>query len=437
METLFSATASIISFLTFQQVLCHFSAAAQLLRRARSDALNAASDSWSFSVAIEAIRDAGFPDAYLAWLASRRFVELRRKVTELDGTQRFLPFDEISLPISADTYVVITMSGVALSEQHCSQLVKPVFDPARGTLNVEGHVVRTFRRPAPSEARILQAFHDANWASHILNPFRGRSDRATTNSRLHAIIGKLNRTQHPQLIRFSTAGGGRSLRWEHLRPRHSTHFFHPGHISDPDLALNEAHLVIGPRTSEVVLRRNCAELPSSKNMLPRNSSAHSNIISPTPTTLSHIAGKSGRIRHTSQSAGSDSDRPGTFAFGVYELDDLIPLYNPDFGTVTVAGHLIIDLHRHAPAEERILYEFQKSGWAPQIPNPFFISTSNIGSVSLRSITPALQSRRTDPKQRTRAIIFKLNSRQSPCLIHFSTADAAQCIRWTYSLVPAP
>lgn len=85
----------------------------------------------------------------------------------------------------------------------------PVWDSGRGKLLLKSRTVRTVRiMKIPANIQIiLDAFQDASWPRTIQNPIPGGEQQ-----RLHQALRSLNHGLKG--IRFGSAHGGRSIRWE-------------------------------------------------------------------------------------------------------------------------------------------------------------------------------------------------------------------------------
>ena len=76
-----------------------------------------------------------------------------------------------------------------------------------------GLLVKCFRRPAPAQELILDAFEELEWPVHIDDPLMPQPG-IEPKSRLHDSIKRLNNCQLRQLVRFSGNGNGTGIRWE-------------------------------------------------------------------------------------------------------------------------------------------------------------------------------------------------------------------------------
>lgn len=83
----------------------------------------------------------------------------------------------------------------------------PVWDETRKALTWGGATVRQFRAPAKKQRGLVEAFHRANWAPSIPDPFGD-------NRTLEKTVTDLNKTLAPGTIRFRRDGTGEGVLWE-------------------------------------------------------------------------------------------------------------------------------------------------------------------------------------------------------------------------------
>jgi hypothetical protein len=82
-----------------------------------------------------------------------------------------------------------------------------------------GQVLKTFRRHAPEQERILDEFQNAGWPPRLANPLV-REGHAHCAKQLRDVLRLLNRGQEPWSIYFETDADGKGVRWS-IRPSHS------------------------------------------------------------------------------------------------------------------------------------------------------------------------------------------------------------------------
>ena len=79
-------------------------------------------------------------------------------------------------------------------------------------LYVGPRIVKVFRRPAPIQEMVLDAFEEEGWPERIDDPLP-RGSSADAKMRLHDTINRLNRAQAHQGIIFYGDGTGQGVRW--------------------------------------------------------------------------------------------------------------------------------------------------------------------------------------------------------------------------------
>jgi hypothetical protein len=95
---------------------------------------------------------------------------------------------------------------------------KPRWDRHARELYYGEILVLRFRRDAPNQMHILDAFQELRWAPRIDDPLppHGGVDR---RERLHDTVRHLNRGQIPVRIRFATEADGQGVRWTVVEER--------------------------------------------------------------------------------------------------------------------------------------------------------------------------------------------------------------------------
>ena len=89
----------------------------------------------------------------------------------------------------------------------------PLWDSARRELRLGTTLVRRYRRHAPHQERILDAFQQSGWPACIHNPL---SNRCSYDEQLHDAIKRLNRHQDQQVLCFKGDGSGKGVLWEQV-----------------------------------------------------------------------------------------------------------------------------------------------------------------------------------------------------------------------------
>jgi hypothetical protein len=93
---------------------------------------------------------------------------------------------------------------------------RPECNGKRRELRCRG-MVRQFRRLAPNQSAILQAFQARGWPKRIEDPLCRPSD-LDPEHRLRDAIFELNHGQKPQLLHFFADGTGHGICWEFAQP---------------------------------------------------------------------------------------------------------------------------------------------------------------------------------------------------------------------------
>ncbi len=91
----------------------------------------------------------------------------------------------------------------------------PKWDSDRRELSLDGVILKHFRRAAPNQERLLQAFEEDGWPHEIDDPLP-RTNGVLPGERLRETIKRLNRSVAPRLIRFGGDGSGQRVVWRHL-----------------------------------------------------------------------------------------------------------------------------------------------------------------------------------------------------------------------------
>jgi hypothetical protein len=94
--------------------------------------------------------------------------------------------------------------------------MKPVWNPIRREVTLNGAVIKRFRRPAQNQIRLLEAFQEDGWPEFIDDPLPPEGDIAPKH-RLRGTVYHLNKNHITKgLIRFHTDGTGQGVLWERL-----------------------------------------------------------------------------------------------------------------------------------------------------------------------------------------------------------------------------
>jgi hypothetical protein len=91
--------------------------------------------------------------------------------------------------------------------------VTPHWDPVTRVLRVGRRIVKQFRVPSPNQERVLTAFQEEGWPSHVDDPLPPVPD-GCPKDRLRDTIRYLNKGQKNHLVRFHGDGTGEGVVWE-------------------------------------------------------------------------------------------------------------------------------------------------------------------------------------------------------------------------------
>ncbi|MEX0711496.1 MAG: hypothetical protein WD278_04060 [Pirellulales bacterium] len=201
-------------------------AAVRLLIEARDLARDAEADIWSFAVEAEELRRRGATTPELRWLVQKNYACHRDEKTTRAKSRCFRPAPP--LVFSDRTCFVLTDQGAAAAArggimdfgrpatgivQPEQELVLPDWDRRRRTLFLGGVIVKQFRRYAPDQWLLLDAFAEELWVMSIDDPLPPHPGIDPVR-RLHDTISNLNRNQINPLIRFHAEAVLRRVHWE-------------------------------------------------------------------------------------------------------------------------------------------------------------------------------------------------------------------------------
>lgn len=131
-------------------------------------------------------------------------------VLEVHGRQSIL---------ASEVQVALTSRGQwyarqLLEETEPSQLN---WDSLRKELTFNGQLAKRFRRQAPNQILVIEAFQEEGWPERIDDPL-SRSRRIRPKRRLRQTVSDLN--DGLDFIRFYSDGSGEGIRWKSLTPAH-------------------------------------------------------------------------------------------------------------------------------------------------------------------------------------------------------------------------
>lgn len=193
------------------------------------------SDPWEFAVELPALLAAGATINQLRAIACGGLVNYRRDITHNTAESRqfeslknlaFPPGTcfvlRVAPPDSTGGSPSVTaqrgLTGNTQSRNQASLKVtqRPHWDPASRTLYVGARIVKRFRVPAVLQERILNAFQEEGWPTHVYDPLSPNGDKCTKR-RLHDTIKALNRHHRCRLLRFIGNGNGEAVGWAFVR----------------------------------------------------------------------------------------------------------------------------------------------------------------------------------------------------------------------------
>ncbi|MEI8375811.1 MAG: hypothetical protein WCJ35_23560 [Planctomycetota bacterium] len=91
----------------------------------------------------------------------------------------------------------------------------PQWDAESRVLFLGEQIVKRYKRPSPNQDRVLSAFEEEGWPSHVYDPLPPK-EKVAGKQCLHATIDWLNRNQENKLLRFRGDGTGEGICWERV-----------------------------------------------------------------------------------------------------------------------------------------------------------------------------------------------------------------------------
>lgn len=199
-----------------------------LFLQAAVDALECELDPWQFSVPLRELREIGLLGIDVRWLIAQGIVNHAAEIEGQDVGRR-LHKRMANLAITDASCFLITEVGRRWAEHLSSVQTTPArpensvgessppplpfWDAARRELRWNGHLVKVYRVPAPSQELILSVFAEEGWSPMIDDPLP-REHGILPEQRLQAAVRGLNRNQLTRAIRFFRNGTGKGIRWE-------------------------------------------------------------------------------------------------------------------------------------------------------------------------------------------------------------------------------
>lgn len=210
-----------------------------MLFRARQYARDAAMNPWHFAVEMEEFYRLGVTKSEVRWLILKGLaIHAQEAFSQQQNARLFkkLPTHRVpndacliatdalaSLIVCKDAEVGrltdaggIRFSGFSIESRDESeretQSIQPDWDHHKRELRYEGQLVKKFRVSAPNQERILCAFQEEGWPSHIDDPLPPEPGLDCHN-RLKDTIKYLNRHQINTLLEFRGDGTGCGVLW--------------------------------------------------------------------------------------------------------------------------------------------------------------------------------------------------------------------------------
>ncbi len=247
----------------------HLAAGLAQLLRAYDYAAEAGCDLWEFAVEIGELRAAGMTPSDFRWLVAKGYVEHGREISLYGDPHRTFRSAN-GLNFLKTTAFVLTPAGAARLRQLAAAInsplpftgegpevmedstrtlgnsstepnsacfrsphifprrdarpivvrrirddLKPIWEPRKRELYVDGLLVKRFRVPADNQELVLSVFQEENWPSYIDDPLP-MSPEIVPKRRLHNVISRLNSHQCVSVLRFHGNGNGEGIGWQFL-----------------------------------------------------------------------------------------------------------------------------------------------------------------------------------------------------------------------------
>lgn len=190
---------------------------------------------WDFAVDVEQLRATGLSDCDMRWLVCKGFVQHALEKSRPAGMQRTIDEEPI-LRLSECSSFVLTQRGMLLTKRLLGRVAAPptdlddgivatakklvvcgdripIWDRQRRELRMGRTVIKRYCVPAENQVKILSAFQEEAWPSHIDDPLPPAAE-IDPKRRLHSTIQCLNRNHLAPLVHFHGDGTGCGVRWE-------------------------------------------------------------------------------------------------------------------------------------------------------------------------------------------------------------------------------
>jgi len=199
----------------FARLLGEFECAASLARTV-----------WDFALGLPRLRQTGLSDACLRALIAAGHVEHRVEQTPRARHRRFRA--AASAHWHKRSRFVLTAGGAGLARQLLQQGMlgllegvgpvgaagngTPYWDAAVRDLWYRHCLVKHFRREAPNQGHLLDAFQELGWPLRMDDPLP-RHAGVDSRDRLRDTVKSLNRCQAPLVVHFEVEVTGLGVRW--------------------------------------------------------------------------------------------------------------------------------------------------------------------------------------------------------------------------------
>ena len=211
----------------------NFQVGLRLLLEAFDSAGDASPDPWQFAVEIQLLHDAGMSVTNLRWVIEQGYARHAFDFT-LAGDER-RSFRELqTMKFAGNSTFMLSAAGAEFARSNCldptptvpnnpgatssnadggltASAPKPHWDRSSRRVILEGSTIIELHRAAENLEAALDAFEKSGWAFQIPDPLANKP--GNRKRRLHNTINALNRCQTVQRIHYSSADGGRAIRW--------------------------------------------------------------------------------------------------------------------------------------------------------------------------------------------------------------------------------
>lgn len=175
-------------------------------------------DQWQFALEVGDLWRAGVNNNHLRWLLCAGYLShgIEKKKNDVIRSVEVIS----TFRITSNSCFLLTPIGIEVARQQANKVEgwvgrssMPCWGRERWELYFDGALVKKFRRQAPNQICILDAFEQQGWPPRIDNPLPSDID-ADRVDRLRDAIKRLNREQRTPLLYFRGSGSGQSVLWE-------------------------------------------------------------------------------------------------------------------------------------------------------------------------------------------------------------------------------